>query len=189
MVIEQTLVLIKPDAVQRSLIGKIITRFEEAGLKIAGIRMIQPSKDIAGKHYIFDEEWARKLFNRTKEAYEKENKKLNYKDHLHLGNEIRERNIIFLQEGPIVVIVIEGPHAIELVRKMLGHTEPRQALPGTIRGDFASIDSYAIADVKKRPLRNLIHASDTLANAKREIDLWFTKDEVHNYKKDLDKHF
>ena len=189
MIIEQSLILLKPDTVQRSLIGKIISRFEDAGLKIVGMKMVQPDKEIAGKHYILDEEWAKKLFNRTKESYEKEGKKLEYRDHLHLGNDIRERNMTFLQEGPVVALVIEGPHAIELVRKMLGHTEPRQAVPGTIRGDFASIDSYATADVKKRPLRNLVHASDSVANAKREIDLWFAKDEVHSYKKDLDKHF
>lgn len=189
MVIEQSLILIKPDGVQRSIIGKIISRFEEAGLKIAGMKMVWVSEEFAGKHYQLDEEWALKLFNRTKDAYEKEGKKLDYKDHLHLGNEIRDRNMKFLQESPVVALVIEGPHAIELVRKMLGHTEPRQALPGTIRGDFASVDSYAVADVKKRPLRNLIHASDSVPNAKREIALWFKPEEVHNYKKDLDKHF
>jgi nucleoside-diphosphate kinase len=189
MVIEQTFVLLKPDAVQRNLIGKIIARFEDSGLKIAGMKMVQPDADLAGKHYILDEEWAKKLYVRAKETYEKEGKKLNYKDHLEMGDAIRSRNMHFLQEGPVVAIIIEGPHAIELVRKMVGHTEPRQAVPGTIRGDFASVESYTLSDSKGRVIRNLIHASDTVENAKREIALWFNKDEVHDYKKDLDKHF
>ena len=189
MIIEQTLVLLKPDAVARSLIGKIIARFEDAGLKIAGMKMVQPSLDLAGKHYILEEEWAKKLFNRTKETYEKAGKKIEYKDHMDLGKTIQGRNINYLHEGPVVALVIEGPHAIEIVRKMVGHTEPRQALPGTIRGDFASVESYALSDGKKRSIRNLIHASDTVDNAKREISLWFGKDEVHDYKKELDKHF
>jgi nucleoside-diphosphate kinase len=189
MIIEQTLVLIKPDGVQRNIIGKIISRFEDTGLKIAGIKMVQPTADLAGKHYILDEEWAKKLFNRTKETYEKEGKKVEYNNHIDMGKAIQERNISYLQEGPVVALVIEGPHAIELIRKMVGHTEPRQALPGTIRGDFSSVESYAVSDGKKRSIRNLIHASDTVDNAKREIALWFNKNEVHNYKKDLDKHF
>ncbi len=189
MVIEQTLVLLKPDAVGRNLIGKIISRFEDAGFKIAGMKMVWASEEHAGKHYQLDEEWARKLYERTRAAYEKEGKKLDYKDHLHIGNEMRERNMRFLQESPVVALVIEGPHAVELVRKMLGHTEPRQALPGTIRGDFATVDSYLLADAKRRPTRNLVHASDSVENAKREIGLWFNPEEVHDYKKDLDKHF
>ena len=189
MVIEQSLVLLKPDVLQRNLIGKIITRFEDVGFKIVAMKMIQPTLDLAGKHYILDETWALKLFNRTKEAYEKEGKKLNHKNHLEYGGEIRKQNITYLQEGPIVALVIEGPHAIEVVRKMIGHTEPRQALPGTIRGDLAIVDSYVAADAKKRTIRSLIHASDSVENAKREISLWFNKNEVHNYKKDLEKHF
>ncbi len=189
MVIEQSLILLKPDAVQRNLIGKIISRFEDAGLKISAMKMVQPNKELAGKHYILDETWALKLFNRSKEAYEKEGKKMKFRDHIEMGNDIRNRNMVFLQEGPVVALVIEGPHAIELVRKMIGHTEPRQAIPGTIRGDFASIESYTVSDSKGRVLRNLVHASDTPENAKREIALWFNKNEVHNYKKDIDKHF
>jgi nucleoside-diphosphate kinase len=189
MVIEQTLVLLKPDTVQRNLIGKIISRFEDVGFKISAMKMVWASEEHAKMHYHLDETWARNVFEKTKVGYEKEGKKMPYKDHMDLGKTIQNWNMQLLREGPVIALVIEGPHAVELVRKMVGSTEPRQAIPGTIRGDFASMESYALADVKKRVLRNLIHASDTPANAQREIALWFNKEEVHNYKKDLDKHF
>lgn len=187
--IEKSLILIKPDGVQRGLIGKIIARFEDVGLKIVAMKMIQPTEDLAKNHYQLDEQWAKNVFDKTKLAYEKESKPFKYKTHLELGKTIQQWNMNFLQEGPVVALVIEGPHAIELVRKMVGSTEPRQASPGTIRGDFASVESYALADKKARVLRNLIHASDATATAEREISLWFQKHELHNYKKDLDKHF
>ncbi len=94
----------------------------------------------------------------------------------------------FLCEWPVIAIVLEAPHAVEIVRKMVGLTEPRQAVPGTIRGDFAVVESYALADQKKRVIRNL-HASDTVANAQREIQLWFDNEELHVYTKELEKHF
>ena len=186
---ERSLVLIKPDGVQRSLIGKIIGRFEDTGLKIVAMKMLWVDREFAGKHYPLDEEWARKMYNRTKEAYDKAGKKMDYSDHMEMGNTIRERNMNLIQEGPVVAMVIEGPSAVELIRKMVGHTEPRQALPGTIRGDFASIESYAATDPKKRVLRNLVHASDSPENAEKEIALWFKREEIHDYKKELDKYF
>lgn len=188
MATEKTLVLLKPDAIQRNLTGKIIARFEDSGLKIIGMKMLWADEKQALNHYPLDEEWAKNLFEKTKKAYEKDNKKMEYTDHIHLGKTIQSWLTQFLREGPIIALVIEGPHAIELVRKMVGSTEPRQALPGTIRGDFASIESYSLADTKKRVLRNLIHASDTLENAKKEIKVWFKDEEIHSYKKDLDKH-
>ncbi len=94
-----------------------------------------------------------------------------------------------LIEGPVIALILEGPHAIEIVRKMVGTTEPRQSPPGTIRGDFAMIESYQLSDSKNRVLRNLIHASDSKETADREINLWFSNNEIHSYKKDLDRHF
>lgn len=189
MMIEKTLVLLKPDAIQRSLAGKIISRFEDMGLKIAGMKMVWADEKQALKHYPLDEEWAKNLFEKTKKVYDKEGKKLNYKDHIEMGKTIQNWLTNFLREGPIMALVIEGPYAVELVRKIVGSTEPRQAPPGTIRGDFASVESYSLADDKKRVLRNLIHASDTLENAQREIKVWFKDEEIHNYNKELDKHF
>lgn len=189
MVVERTLILIKPDGVARNLIGKIITRFEDAGLKTCAMKMVWASDDKAKEHYILDEEWAKGSYANTKESYEKAGKELKYKDHMEFGEAIQGALRKFLQEGPAVAIVFEGPHAIELGRKMVGATEPRKAAPGSIRGDFASVESYQLADKNERAVRNLIHASDTLENAQREISVWFEENEIHDYKKDLDKHF
>ncbi|MEK6847341.1 MAG: nucleoside-diphosphate kinase [Nanoarchaeota archaeon] len=186
--IEQTLVLIKPDGVKRNLVGKIIQRFEESDLKIKAIKMLQADESLAKNHYALDETWAKNVFDKTKASYEKENKPFKYKTHIDLGKTIQKWNMEFLTEGPVIAIIIEGPHAIELIRKMVGSTEPRSAQPGTIRGDFASTESYALADSQNRVLRNLIHASDSQTTAQREISLWFKNEEIHQYKKEPDKH-
>ena len=186
---EQTLVLIKHDGIYRGLIGKIIQRFEDIGLKIVGMKMVWPDQKLAEQHYHLDEDWAKNVYKKTKAAYDKEKKELPYKDHMDLGKTIQSWNMGFLQEGPVIAIVSEGPHAVEIVRDLLGNTEPRQAAPGTIRGDFAKLESYNIADKKKRVVRNLVHGSDSPKNAQREIALWFTPEELHDYNKELDKHF
>lgn len=187
--IEKTLVLLKHDSVSRGLVGKIITRFEDIGLKIVGMKMILPDEKLAKNHYFLDEEWARNVFEKTKAGYEKDNKPFPYKSHMELGQQIQNWNMTFLMEGPVIALIIEGPHAIEIVRKMVGLTEPKSSPPGTIRGDYAMVESYAVADSKGRVLRNLIHASDSIKSANREIDLWFNQKEVLSYKKELDKHF
>jgi len=173
---ERTLVLIKPDGVFRHIVGKIVSRFEEGGLKIVGMKMVWVDEKFAEEHYKLDEEWAKNVFQKTKTTREKEGKDFPFNDHMQFGKLIQKWNMDFLREGPVIAIVLEGPHVIEIVRKIVGHTEPRQALPGTIRGDFASFESYERANDSERVLRNLIHASDSLASARREIGLWF-KDE------------
>lgn len=185
---EKTLILIKHDGVVRSLIGKIISRLEDIGLKIIGMKMVWADEELAKNHYILEEEWAKNVFEKTKKTHEKEGKPFHYKDHMEFGEMIQKWNSDFLKEGPIVSMAIEGPHAIEIVRKIVGSTEPRQASPGTIRGDFAMTESYQLADSKKRVLRNLVHASDSSSNGKREIALWFKNNELHKYPKELDKH-
>lgn len=189
MFIEKTLVLIKPDGVVRSLAGKIISRFEETGLKIIAMKMVWADEDLAKKHYLLDENWAKTSFERTKATHEKENKPLKFKDHLEFGRTIQQWNADFLQEGPVIALVLEGPHAVEIVRKMIGSTEPRQAAIGTIRGDYAMSESYELSNAKERVLRNLVHASDSVETAQREIFIWFDKSELHTYTKELDKHF
>jgi nucleoside-diphosphate kinase len=186
---ERTLILIKPDGVQRGLIGKIISRFEETGLKIVGMKLIQADNVLAEKHYPLDDEWARGVYEKTLASYQKQGKEMQIKSHVELGKQIQSFLVNFLKESPVVALVLEGPFAIELVRKMVGSTEPRSALPGTIRGDFASIEAYALADKNKRAVRNLIHASDSIDNAKREISTWFSEQELFDYSKELDKHF
>ena len=186
---EQSLILIKHDGVARGLIGKIVQRLEDIGLKISAMKMIWADEKLAKKHYKLDEEWAKNVHDKTKEVYDKIGKKWPYKDHMHIGETIQSWNMRFLQEGPVVAIIIEGPEAVEIVREIVGNTEPRQANPGTIRGDFAKLESYQIGDDKQRVLRNLIHASDTPENAQHEISLWFKPEEIHSYAKELDKHY
>ncbi|MEK6792753.1 MAG: nucleoside-diphosphate kinase [Nanoarchaeota archaeon] len=187
--IEKTLILLKHDSISRNLVGKIITRLEEIGLKIIALKMVWPDEHLAKNHYFLDEEWAKAVYEKTKVSYEKDNKKFPYKNPLEFGSQIQQWNMNFLREGPVIAMIMEGPHAIEIVRKIVGSTEPKSSAPGTIRGDFAMIESYAIADKKNRVLRNLIHASDSVKSANREISLWFNIKEIHNYKKDLDRHF
>lgn len=188
MVKEQTLVLLKPDTVKRSLIGRVISRFEDIGLKIVAMKMVWATEELAKKHYVLEESWAKNVYEKNKAACEKEGRKMLYKDHMELGKTVQSWNMNFLREGPVVAMIIEGPHAVEVVRKMVGHTEPKQSAPGTIRGDFAMIESYALSDQKKRVTRSLVHASDSVDNAKREIQLWFKSDEIHKYTKDIDKY-
>lgn len=189
MVHEQTLVLLKHDTIQRNLVGKIITRFEETGLKLVGMKMVWADRNLAEKHYPLNEEWAKAVFDKTKKVYDENNKKFPYATHLEHGKTIQSWLITFLKEGPIIALVLEGPHAVEVVRKIVGTTEPRQSAPGTIRGDYAMVESYTNADRRQRTLRNLIHASDTSTNAKREIAVWFNNIELITYSKELDKHF
>ncbi len=179
---ERTLVLLKPDAVKRHVCGKIISRFEDTGLKIVGMKMIWASEELTKKHYPLDEQWAKNVFEKTKSAYEKDGKKFKHKTHIEFGKTIQKWNADFLKEGPVIALVLECPHAIELARKIVGSTEPRSSPPGTIRGDFASVESYSVADSKSRVLRNLVHASDSTANAEREIKIWFKPEELHEHK-------
>ena len=181
MNVEQTLILIKPDGVQRQLIGEIIKRFEDSKLKICALKMAWPDEELAKKHYPLDEEWAKSAFEKTKKSAEEENRKLEFSDHLEFGKTLQKWLVDFITESPIIAMTIKGPNAIISVREIVGLTEPCRASPGTIRGDFASEESYEKANSVGRCLRNLIHASDSLETAKREISVWFENDEVHDY--------
>jgi nucleoside-diphosphate kinase len=175
---ERTLVLIKPDGVQRGLMGEIISRIEKTGLKLIGLKMIRPKEDILNKHYTLSEEWAKTLLEKSKTTAEKEGRNFPFSDHIEFGAMIQSRLKRTLSEGPVAAMVWEGFHAVSIVRKLVGHTEPKQALPGTIRGDFL-IDSYELADKEGRAVRNLVHASSDIGEAKREIALWFAESELH----------
>jgi len=179
---QRTLVLLKPDSVKRHLIGKIISRFEDTGLKIIGMKMVWADEKLAEAHYKFDEEWIKSVYEKTRSVYEKEGKEMPYKEPHELGKIIQRRNMNFITEGPVIALILKGPHAIELVRKMIGATEPRSAVSGTIRGDFASVESYPIADADSRVVRNLVHASDSPENAELEIKLWFKPEEIYEHK-------
>ena len=177
--IEQTLVLVKHDGVARSLVGEIIKRFETLGLKLCALKMAWADEKLAENHYKATKEWIKSVAEKTRKGFAERGINLKESDE-EIAERIRKWNKQYLREGPIVAIVLEGPHAIELIRKLVGHTEPRQALPGTIRGDFG-YESYALGDYKQRPIRNLVHASSSKEEATREIGLWFRKDEIHSY--------
>lgn len=178
--LEQTLVLIKPDGVQRGLVGTILSRFENIGLKMTALKMILPQHEDVNQHYALTEEWMRGVYDKAKKKYADLNQDFPYPDHKAYGQSIKDGLVEFLKSGPIVAIVLEGEQAVPLVRKLVGATEPMSSAPGTIRGDLA-LDSYALSNAQNRPLRNLIHASGTVEEAKNEIAIWFTDKELHQY--------
>lgn len=177
---EKTLVLIKPDGVQRGLVGKILSRFEGVGLKIVAMKMVHPSREDVDKHYALTEEWMRGVYEKSKAKYEANGEKFPYNDHIAYGTEIKRGLVEFLVSSPVVAMVLEGEMAVSLVRKMVGATEPASSAPGTIRGDF-SHDTYALSNAQNRPIRNLIHASGNVAEANQEIPVWFTDEELYKY--------
>lgn len=156
---EKTLVLLKPDAVQRGIMGEIITRFERAGLKIIGMKMIAPDEG----HYYHHYETIGKVASRR-------------------GDEVYQRNTEFMMSGPVVAMVLEGVEAISLVRKMVGDTEPKSAPPGTIRGDYSHLSYKHVNETSKSGLPNIIHASADEADAEQEIEHWFSGQEMFEYK-------
>lgn len=177
---QQTLVLIKPDGVQRGLIGEIITRFERVGLKMTAMKMVHGSEEDVDKHYALTEEWMQGVFTKAKAKYEANGQPFPFADHVSYGTSIKNGLVEFLKSAPIIAMVLEGEQAVPLVRKIVGATEPSGAVPGTIRGDL-SHDTYPLSNSQNRPLRNLIHASGTEEEAKHEISVWFTNDELYKY--------
>ncbi len=155
--IERTLVLFKPDAVQRGVVGEILTRFERVGLKIIATKMIAPDEAHYHKHY---EEIGQVITRR--------------------GEKVFKNTLQRMQEGPVIAMVFEGVEAVELVRKLVGSTEPKSSAPGTIRGDYAHM-SYGYGDDTDQGIPNLIHASGDQADAQKEIPHWFSDDELYDY--------
>jgi len=178
---EKTLVLIKPDGVQRGLIGEVIKRYETCGLKLVALKMVIPTKEMALKHYSTDPDWAIKTGTKSFEAYEKQGRPLPGKDPVEFAEGIRRKLLDFMSSGPVVAMVWQGTGAVAIVRKITGSTEPLSSAPGTIRGDY-TIDSYSAADTDSRAVRNIIHSSGSVDEAKAEIDVWFTKQEILSYR-------
>ncbi len=178
---ERSLVLLKPDTVQRGITGEIISRFEKTGLKVIGMRMVQADKNSAGKHYIDDEAWLLSVGQKTRKAYESKGEKVTKTDR-EIGMSVRDYLINYLMSAPIVALCIEGHNAIDKIRTMVGNTIGAAALPGTIRGDY-SLDSYRLADTQGRAVANLVHASDSVENGKREIAVWFKESELCPYER------
>lgn len=153
--IQRSLVLLKPDALDRGIVGEIVTRFERVGAKIVGLKLLVSEKDTAGKHYTEDLAIRR-------------------------GEKVRELMINLLTSGPIVAIALEGIEIVEVVRKMIGATEPKSAAPGTIRGDYAHV-SFKYADENNIGVFNLIHASGSPEEAEVEIGVWFKPEELFSH--------
>lgn len=182
--IEKTLVLVKPDGVQRGLVGKITSRFEDVGLKIIGMKMVWADEELVKKHY--KDELVPIVGAKTKKDWDTYG--VEHKESVEeIGKMIVKGTRNFLMSGPVVAMVLEGLHAVEIVRKIVGTTGPKDSPPGTIRGDFAH-SSVGYASIKKRGAANLIHASGNIEEAKEEIDMWFKKEELHAYKTVHDTH-
>lgn len=178
---ERTLVMIKPDGIQRGLVGEIVKRFEQAGLKLVGMKMLVPNADTIEKHYLVNPEWRRITGEKTIESYKKKGKTPPSDDPYKVTEIILNNLKRYMSSGPIVSMVWQGVHSVGIVRKLVGGTEPLTSDVGTIRGDY-TIDSYELSDVDGRAVRNLIHASGNTAEAEKEIELWFEKEELVNYK-------
>jgi len=183
---EKTVVLIKPDGVKRGLIGEIISRIEQRGLKIIALEMIQADEKLIDSHYPKDAAWICRLGEKTLGTYAKYNidpkKELGTADPAKIGQKVRHWLIEFLISGPMIKMVVEGIHAVDMVRKLVGNTLSNLAEMGTIRGDY-SVDSPVLANLQKRSVHNIIHASETSVEAENEMKLWFGKSEIHDYKR------
>jgi nucleoside-diphosphate kinase len=185
---ERTLVIIKPDGVQRSLIGEIIKRYERTGLKLIAMKMVLPAEDMATKHYydVGGDEWIEEVGRKARAAYVKKGLESPYKTNKENGWAVLKANAKYLSSGPVIAMIWQGNQAAALVRKITGGTEPLSSDVGTIRGDF-TLDSYAMADLDARSVRNLIHASGNSEEAEKEIKIWFNDDELIKYTQIQDK--
>jgi nucleoside-diphosphate kinase len=187
---QKALLIIKPDGVQRGIIGKIITRFEQVGLKVIGLKLEWATKDKIISHYPETDAWLGKVGQRTLTNYAKKglDAKTVFKtdDAVSIGKIVKSWLVDYLQESPVFLAVVKGYDAIEIVRKLSGNTIPVLAAPGTIRGDF-SHDTIDLANEQNRPLRNLIHASDTVEDGEKEIKVWFKEDELFEYELAIEK--
>lgn len=178
---ERTLIIIKPDGIQRSLVGEIIKRYERIGLKLVGLKMMVPSEEMIEKHYTLDPEWVRITGEKTIKGYKDKGMKPPIEDPLKVTELLLQRLKKYMTSGPIIAMVWQGAHAVAIVRKITGKTEPLMSDVGTIRGDFV-LDSYEMSDIAERCIRNLIHSSGSVKEANDEIKHWFKDEELINYK-------
>ena len=178
---ERSLVLIKPDGVQRTLIGEIIKRYERTGFKLVGLKFLIPTTEQIEKHYLIIDTWLKLVGEKAMNAYVKKGLKPPFSDPVKCGEKVLESLKKYLSSGPVVAMVWQGNEAVGIIRKITGGTEPMTSDIGTIRGDF-TLDSYAIADTDNRAVRNLIHASGSPEEAEKEIAIWFEENEIIKYR-------
>ena len=183
---ECTVLLVKPDGIKRGLIGDIIFRVEQRGLKIIALKMLECTKEKAHGHYPGTDAWLIGMGNKTLENYKQYGKdpikEIGTADPKKIGAMVYDWNVEYLTSGPIVAVLIKGLHAIDMIRKIVGHTLPAKADMGTFRGDY-SVDSPTLANAEKRAIRNLVHASGDADEATHEIDYWFSQKDICDYKR------
>lgn len=176
---ERSLVLLKPDAVQRSLVGDIIERFERTGLKIVAMKMAFATEEQLLDHYNKDDEWYQRKGEGIVNDMEAHNIPVE-KEAIEYGRDIVRNLVKYMTAAPVVAMVMEGNQAVAVVSKIVGSTEPATSDVGTIRGDY-TVDSYAHSTIENRGVRNLVHQSESPEEALREIPIWFSNDEIHQY--------
>lgn len=183
---ERTLVLVKPDGVQRSLIGEIIQRYERIGLKLIAVKMLIATEEQIEKHYTLDSNWRMTNGEKTIKGYLDKGLKPPTRDPMEMSG--RTLNVLkkYMTSGPVIAMIWAGAHAVKIVRKITGGTEPLTSDVGTIRGDFV-LDSYQLSDTDGRSVRNLIHASGSVEEAEMEIKHWFSDNEIIKYNLVQDK--
>lgn len=177
---EQTLVIIKPDGIQRSLMGEVISRFERIGLKLVAMKMVVADATMIEKHYTLDPEWRAITGAKSIQAFVSKGKAPPFTDPQEMSAHILDRLKRYLTSGPVIPMVWQGAHAVAIVRKLIGSTEPLSSDVGTIRGDFM-LDSYELSEIENRSIRNIAHASGSVKEAQDEIAHWFSKEELHEY--------
>ena len=187
---ERTLLIIKPDAVKRALIGTIIETFEKSGLKLLAAKMVRPDAKVIKNHYPGTPEWITEMGNKTlasfKQAGTDVKKMMGTEDPLKLGTFVYDRLIKYWQEGPIVAMVFEGPNAVSVARKLRGHTIPALAEPGTLHATY-SYDSSTLSSSLDRVVKTFVHASGSVEEAQREIEYWFKEAKLERYKREVDE--
>ncbi|MCR4276511.1 MAG: nucleoside-diphosphate kinase [Candidatus Roizmanbacteria bacterium] len=187
---ERTLIILKPDAVKRGLIGKVIETFENAGLKLMAGKMLKPSADVIKNHYPGTSQWIKEMGEKTLSSFKQSGddvqKIFKTDDPEKLGQFVYERLIKYWMEGPIVVMVWQGPNAVTVARKLRGHTIPALAVPGTLLAQF-SFDSSPLSASLDRVVKTFIHASGSTDEADREIKYWFKDIKFKDYEREVDQ--
>ncbi len=178
---ERTLIIIKPDGLQRTLVGEIIKRYEQIGLKMIGMKMVVPTEEQVEQHYTLDPQWRRVTGEKTIKGYKDKGLTPPSEDPLEITAKILEGLKKYVTSGPVIAMIWEGAHAVAIGRKVSGGTEPLTSDVGTIRGDYV-LDSYQMADVDGRAVRNLLHASGSPDEAEMEIKHWFGENEIFSYR-------
>lgn len=187
--IERTLIIIKPDALKRGLVGKVMETFENVGLKLMTAKMLRPDKEVIKNHYPGTVEWIREMGEKTLTSFKQSGSNVmetfKTEDPNKLGQFIYVRLIKYWMEGPIIIMVWQGANAITVARKLRGHTIPALAIPGTLHAQF-SFDSSPLSASLDRVVKTFIHASGSVDEAKREIACWFGKQDFRSYEREVD---